>query len=142
MTKARPVRMAVPASPAPAPVVKTSRKIVQGVALQDDFAWLRAENWQEVLRDPARLPQDIRDVLEAENNYADAVLAPLQKLKRQLLKEMRGRIKEEDSDPPQPDGTYDYYTRTRENGQHEVICRRSRSPWLMSSASAAIRYAS
>ena len=126
MTKARPVRMAVPAFPAPAPVVKTSRKIVRGVALEDDFAWLRAENWQEVLRDPARLPQDIRDVLEAENIYADAVLAPLQKLKKQLLKEMRGRIKEEDSDPPQPDGAYDYYTRTRENGQHEVICRRPR----------------
>ena len=38
--------------------------------------WLKAENWQEVLRDPAALPGDIRAVLEAENGYAEAMLAP------------------------------------------------------------------
>ena len=27
---------------------------VHGVSIEDDYAWLKADNWQEVLRDPAR----------------------------------------------------------------------------------------
>ena len=33
----------------------------------DDYAWLRADNWQEVMRDPAVLNADIASYLEAEN---------------------------------------------------------------------------
>jgi oligopeptidase B len=33
----------------------------------DNYAWLRAENWQEVMHDPASLGADIRAYLEAEN---------------------------------------------------------------------------
>ena len=40
-----------------------------GHARTDDYAWLRAENWQEVMRNPAALPADIRAYLEAENAY-------------------------------------------------------------------------
>ena len=32
----------------------------------DDYAWLRDENWQQVMHDPALLRSDIRDYLEAE----------------------------------------------------------------------------
>jgi len=46
-----------------------------GLSWEDDYAWMRADNWREVLRDPSRLPTDIRALLEAENAYADAVLA-------------------------------------------------------------------
>ena len=38
-----------------------------GHARIDDYSWLRAENWQEVMRNPAALPADIRAYLEAEN---------------------------------------------------------------------------
>ena len=31
-----------------------------GVMLSDDYAWLRAENWQEVMRKPQALDADIR----------------------------------------------------------------------------------
>jgi oligopeptidase B len=34
--------------------------VVHGVTLQDNFAWLRADNWREVLDDPDQLPLDIR----------------------------------------------------------------------------------
>ena len=46
-----------------------------GITVTDDYAWLKDENWQEVLRDPSVLKPDIRAYLEAENTYADAVLA-------------------------------------------------------------------
>jgi len=47
-----------------------------GLSWTDDYAWMRAENWREVCAIPSRLPADIRTLLEAENAYADMVLAP------------------------------------------------------------------
>ncbi|MCB1536873.1 MAG: S9 family peptidase [Rhodoblastus sp.] len=99
---------------------------IHGVELVDDYAWLRADNWQEVLADPAKTPADIRAHLDAENAYCDALMAPTKALQAELLKELRGRIKEDDADVPWPDGPFDYYSRFREGGQHELICRRAR----------------
>jgi oligopeptidase B len=94
--------------------------------LTDHFAWLRAENWQEVMRDPALLPADIRAYLEAENAYFVASMADTEKLQETLFKEMRGRIKEDDSSVPSPDGPFAYATRYIEGGQHPLYVRRSR----------------
>jgi oligopeptidase B len=71
---------------------RDSIQIAHGTELVDPYAWLRADNWQEVLRDPAVLPDDIRAVLEAENAYADAVLSGTGDLRRMLQAEMRARI--------------------------------------------------
>ena len=92
---------------APTPPIAARRpqeRHAHGVAWVDDYAWIRADNWREVLRDPAALPADIRALLEAENAYADAVLAPTRALQRQLAREMRARLKEDDSEVPQSDG--------------------------------------
>src|SRR4051812_38650974 len=68
-----------------------------GIALTDDYAWLKDHNWQEVLRDPALLDPDVRRYLEAENSYTETVLGHTAGLQRTLVVEMRGRIKEDDS---------------------------------------------
>ena len=115
--------------PTPAPPIAAKKPVVReahGVSWTDDYAWLRAENWREVLRDPIALPADIRAHLEAENAYADAILAPVKALRRQLAREMRARLKEDDSDVPQRDGPFAYYSRFRHGGQHRLYCRRRR----------------
>ena len=99
---------------------------VHGVSIEDDYAWLKADNWQEVLRDPAALPDDIRALLEAENAYATQMLAPGEDLRAHLFAEMRGRIREDDVDVPAPDGPFVYYRKHRQGGQHPLFCRRSR----------------
>ena len=116
----------MPASPPYAP--KRPREVhAQGQTWTDDYAWLRAENWREVLRDPAALPGEIRTWLEAENAYCDAMLAPFAGLWRQLVGEMRARLKEDDSEPPAPHGPWSYYSRFRHGGQHRIVCRRPRA---------------
>ena len=112
-------------APAPPPAIekRPHAKSVHGVTLIDDYAWLKAANWQEVLRDPATLPAEIRAVIEAENDYAQAVLAPSETLRQALVKEMRGRIKEDESDVPCKDGAWLYYARHNEGGQHPLFCR-------------------
>ncbi len=102
------------------------QKSAHGAAWTDDYAWIRAENWQEALREPDRLAPDIRALLEAENAYADAVLATTAGLQTTLVAEMRARLEEDDSEPPQTDGPWAYFTRYRPGGQHRLVCRRPR----------------
>jgi oligopeptidase B len=116
----------VSAPAAPRAERRPSQVSAQGRTWSDDYAWLRAENWREVLRDPTALPEDIRAWLETENAYSDAMLAPLAGLRRQLVREMRARLKEDDSDPAAPHGPWSYYTRYRRGGQHRIYCRRPR----------------
>ncbi|MBN8999615.1 MAG: S9 family peptidase, partial [Rhizobiales bacterium] len=111
------------------PPVAAKRPLVtqhHGVTLTDDYAWLRADNGQEVMREPATLAADIRAHLEAENAYTAAEMADTEALQAALFKEMRGRIKEDDSSVPAPDGPYAYATRFLEGAQHPRIVRTPR----------------
>jgi len=121
--------MSVHKPPPPKPPIVARRPTTReahGLAWRDDYAWLRAENWREVLRDPSVLPADIRAALEDENAYAEAVMAPTRALQKQLVREMRTRLKEDDSDVPQRHGPFLYYSRFRAGGQHRLYCRRPR----------------
>src|SRR5262252_10542425 len=93
---------AAPPHPAARPQARREpmRSTWHGVDRVDDFAWLRAANWQEVMRDPGKLDPAIRAYLEAENRYADRVLADTAALQDALFAEMKGRIKEDDSSVP------------------------------------------
>ena len=95
-----------------------------GITRQDDYAWLRADNWQEVMRDPEVLDKGIRNYLEAENDYLERTLAETSALQDTLFEEMKGRIKEDDSSVPSPDGPFVYYTSFVTGGQHPLFCRR------------------
>jgi len=88
----------------PVALQRPSPRTVHGITVVDNYAWLKDANWQEVLRNPALLDPDIRAYLEAENRYTETFLGPLQGLQKTLVGEMRGRIKEDDSSVPQPDG--------------------------------------
>ena len=93
---------------------------------RDDYHWLKAENWQEVMHDPSLLPQDIRAVLEGENAYHEAIMADTRALQDTLFAEMKGRIKEDDSSVPAPDGPYAYYSSYVTGGQHPRYARKQR----------------
>src|ERR1700687_5904966 len=97
-----------------------------GITIVDDYAWLKDAHWQEVLRDPSVLNADIRKYLEAENGYTESLLGHTADLQKALVKEMRGRIKEDDSSVPAPDGPYAYLRKFRDGGQHELFGRTPR----------------
>ena len=111
-------------TPPVAPRKPADLPVLHGRRRADDYAWLKDENWQQVMRDPAMLRPDIREYLEAENAYKEAVLAPTEVLRTTLFDEFRGRIREDDSSIPARDGAWEYYHRYREGGQHPVVCRR------------------
>ena len=120
-------RLLFPSLPAaPAIPAKPRAFHVHGIQVQDDYAWLKDENWKEVLKKPEALDSSIRACLEQENAYAAAAFAGTEEFQARLVAEMRARIKEDDSSVPDPDGPFAYFTRFREGGQHPLVCRQPR----------------
>ena len=97
-----------------------------GITRTDDYAWLRAENWQEVFKDPSVLASEIREHLEAENAYQTTLMQDTDALQKQLFAEMRGRIKEDDSSIPSKDGPYAYGMSFRTGGEQPYFIRTPR----------------
>ncbi|MBW6421184.1 S9 family peptidase [Rhizobium sp. XQZ8] len=79
-----------------------------GITRTDDYAWLRADNWQAMFKDPSILDPEIRKHLEAENAHMEAAMGDTAALQKALFAEMRGRIKEDDSSVPMKDGPFAY----------------------------------
>ena len=67
-------------------------------------------------------------ILEAENAYAESVMAPLAGLRAQLYDEMLSHIKQTDDTVPFRDGNWWYYSRTEEGRQYAIYCRKRGSP--------------
>ncbi len=99
---------------------------VHGDKRVDDYFWLRDRKDPKVIAD-----------LKAENAWTEKVLKPAEKLRAELFKEMKGRIKETDSSAPAPLGGWLYYTRTEKDQQHPIMCRKKmrrtqkRKSWWM-----------
>jgi oligopeptidase B len=97
------------------PIARKDHKetTLHGVTLADDYAWMRdKEN------------PDVAAYLEAENAFADAVMAPYADLREELYREMLSHIKQTDVSVTYRDGLYWYYTRTEEGLQYAIHCRK------------------
>ncbi|MGA3134378.1 MAG: S9 family peptidase [Terracidiphilus sp.] len=91
--------------------------VLHSVTLTDDYAWLRDKDNPEVTA-----------YLEAENAYAEAVMAPLASLREDLYQEMLSHVKQTDVSVPFRDGDWWYYTRTEEGRQYVIHCRTPGAP--------------
>ena len=98
-----------------------------GTTRIDPYDWMRDENWQEVLRDPSRLSAPIKAHLDLENAYYEAATADLGDLRATLVREMRGRMKEDDASVPMPDGPFSYGVRYRDGGNYAIFIRTPRA---------------
>ena len=97
-----------------------------GITRTDNYGWLRADNWQDVMRDPSTLPQDIRDWLDAENAYYEALMHDTSDLQETLFEELKGRIKQDDSSVPSKDGPFAYQSRFEEGKEYPLSVRTPR----------------
>ena len=103
------------------------KRIVQlGRERVDEYAWMKDGNWQAVLRDPGSLRPEIREHLEAENTYTAAMLGSTEALQATLFEEMKGRLKQDDSSAPVPDGPFEYFSLYEIGAQHPRHVRRAR----------------
>jgi oligopeptidase B len=109
-----------PASISAPPVAakKPSSVTHHGIAVADDYAWLRDPGYPEVT------DKEVLAHLEAENAWFEARMAPRKDLVDTLFKEMRGRIKEADKSVPQKDGDWLYWIEFEEGAEYKKWWRR------------------
>ena len=86
-----------------------------GAARQDEYYWLR---------DDERADPGVLAYLEAENRYADAVMAPLAEAEAALYEELIGRIRQDDRSVPYKHKDYWYYTRFEDGREYPIYARR------------------
>lgn len=104
------------ALPEPRPPVAAERpKVLEahGDRRVDPYYWLREKNDPEVIA-----------YLEAENAYAEAVMAPTERLRETLYREIVGRVQETDTSAATFFKGWWIYTRTVEGLDYEIYCRR------------------
>lgn len=87
-----------------------------GDTRQDPYYWLRE-----------RENPKVKEYLQAENNYADAMMAYTKPFQDNLYKEMLSHIKETDLTVPYREGAYFYYARTEQGKQYSIFCRKKGS---------------
>ena len=86
-----------------------------GTTRNDDYYWLR---------DDTRKNPEMLAVLNAENVYADTILASSKPTADILYKEITGRIKQDDSSVPYFKNGYWYYSRFETGKDYAIITRR------------------
>ena len=91
-----------------------------GVTITDDWAWIRDPGYPEVT------DEDVLSYLKAENAYFEAAMAPHAALVDTLFEEMKGRIKQDLSSVPAPDGPYDYWWAYQPGEQYRRWYRKHR----------------
>jgi oligopeptidase B len=103
-------------SPLPSPpVAKTVAKAItqHGETRNDPYFWLRDKTNPEVIA-----------YLEAENRYREAVMKPVENLRKALYSEMVSRIQEVDLSVPERHDDYYYYMRIEKGQDYQLYCRK------------------
>lgn len=95
---------------------KTKKLEAHGDVRIDNYFWMNKRDSKPVL-----------DYLKAENAYTKKMLKPTEALQAKLVKEMRKRIKEDESSAPVWHPPYFYYYRYVKGGEYPVVARRKDS---------------
>lgn len=111
--------LAAEAGAQPTPPVAEQRphevKAPHGAVRVDEYYWLR---------DDKRDNPEMLAHLEAENAYADAMMAPLAGLKDTLFDEIVARVQQDDSSVPYFEDGFWYYTRFETGKDYPIVARR------------------
>ncbi len=97
---------------------KVERFTMHGVTIQDEYKWLRDENWPEISN------PEILSYVKAENEYSKAFIDQNSDLIEKIFKEIKSKISIKDFSVPYRDGEYMYYSYILENNQYWNHARR------------------
>lgn len=100
---------------------------VHGDTRIDNYFWMRLSDAQKEAETPDAQTQDVLDYLNAENDYADAVMADTDSLQEKLYNEIVARIKQDDQSVPVKIDGYWYYTRFEQGQDYALYCRKKGS---------------
>ena len=91
--------------------------------LPDNYAWIKQKNWQEVLKNPKKLNDEVANYLTEENAFVKEQLKENKQLETEIFQELKGRIKDKDSSVPLKDGAYYYFSEYEEGSEYPSFKR-------------------
>lgn len=100
------------------PIAPVKEKILEihGDKRSDPYFWMNERDTAPVL-----------DYLKEENHYLDTILSNERSLRDELFEEMKARVVKKDRSAPYKEGSYYYYSRTEEESNHPLYCRKKDS---------------
>ena len=107
-----------------APIAKKVNNIheIHSTKNNDEYAWLRSKGWPDKVSE-----EEILSYLKAENLYFEQFISPLEEEKNKFFEELKGRIKLADQSTYVKKDDYYYYTRTEEDKDYSIYCRKKGS---------------
>lgn len=89
-----------------------------GYTISDPYHWLKDQSYPKID------DEDVLDYLKEENKWFEQNMAGQKALTDELFKEMKARIKEDESSVPQKDGDWIYWTAFDEGAQYKKWYRK------------------
>ncbi|MGE5953573.1 MAG: S9 family peptidase, partial [Qipengyuania vulgaris] len=89
-----------------------------GITIADPYHWMKDQSY------PTIDDEDVLEHLKAENAWFEARMAPQQALVDELYKEMKARVKQDDSTVPQKDGDWLYWSEFEEGNEYRKYYRK------------------
>ncbi len=90
----------------------------------DNYFWMRLSDEQKNSENPDNQTQDVLDYLNAENDYKDEIMSDTKGFQELLFKEMKGRIKEDDSSVPYYKNGYYYIVKYGKGLEYPIYSRK------------------
>lgn len=108
------------------PVAEKNPYVVEnnGNERVDDYFWMRLSDEQKNAATPDSQTVKVLAYLNAENDYADALMKHTGAFQTRLFEELKGRMKEDDETVPYLDNGYWYHNKYFEGKEYPVMYRR------------------
>lgn len=90
----------------------------------DPYFWMRLTDQQKNDKNPDSQTKEVRNYLNAENDYTRTKLMHTEKLQGKIYSEIVDRIKKDDQSIPYKKNGYLYYTRYEKGKEYPIHCRK------------------
>ena len=95
-----------------------SEKKYHDLNLIDEYAWVDQPNILEVLKDANKLDPEVKNYIKANNNITDQYFGDIKNLQKNLFKEIKSKIKLDDTSLKFKDKKYYYWVKTEAKGNY------------------------
>ncbi len=98
-------------------------KKYHGIELMDEYSWVDQSNILDVLKDGNKILPEVKEYIDKNNNLCNDFFSNIKNFQDELFKEIKGKIKLDDTSLKFKDKKYFYWTKTDVNSNYSKKIR-------------------